>query len=70
MPLISSIGQHFTFHIIDDILGIMSIKIFKIQQFNKKGLKNYFCKKIIGGSSLKNDARQSVIFFKNFCQIS
>jgi len=46
MLLISSIGQHFTFLIIDDILGIMSIKIFKIQQFNRKGPKNYFCKKI------------------------
>ena len=30
MLLISNIGQHFTFLIIDDILGIMSIKIFII----------------------------------------
>ena len=30
MLLISSIGQHFTFLIIDDILGIMSIIIFII----------------------------------------
>ena len=47
MPLINSIGQHFNFHIIDNILGIMSIEIFKIQEFNRKGHRNYFCEKII-----------------------
>ena len=45
--LISSIGQHFTFLIIDDILGIMSIKIFIIQLFYGKRSKNYLLQKIM-----------------------